>query len=447
MEKQKPGPEMTREQKREQRLQRWLSPPGVTFVSAGAEKNYKERVTRFMRAFLCLEPDRVPVMVPSGNFPIRYSGLSLKKVMYDHTLIRPAWAKFMNDFYDDMDDFLGPAGISCGPMLDVLNFKLFKWPGHGLPDDMEYQQYVETVLMQADEYDSLINDPSDFSFRVLTPRAVGSLKALENFPPLSSLMGMPVMLAGPFTSPEVRLAFQKLIDAGAELEKWQKELMAVIRDAVAAGFPMSMGGLALAPFDMIADHLRGTQGSAVDMYRQPEKLLEAVDMITEQMIRRTIASVNAMGVFTVNFPLHKGDDTFMSNKQFEKFYWPSLKKLIMALIDEGIMVSLFCEGRYNNRLEYIGDFPRGWVTWQFDQTDMAEAKRTIGNNCCVVGNVPSSMIAFGTAKDIKEYCRKLIEACAPGGGYVLTGGTAVTEARPENLRAFMEAAREYGVYH
>jgi uroporphyrinogen-III decarboxylase len=61
--------------------------------------------------------------------------------------------------------------------------------------------------------------------------------------------------------------------------------------------------------------------------------------------------------------------------------------------------------------------------------------------------VPSSLLAFGAVKDVKEYCRKLIETCAPGGGYVLTGGTAVTEAKPENLRVFMEAAREYGVYH
>jgi hypothetical protein len=89
-------------------------------------------------------------------------------------------------------------------------------------------------------------------------------------------------------------------------------------------------------------------------------------MILEQMIERTIASVNAMGVFTVNFPLHKGDGTLISRKQFGKFYWPNLRKSILALINtlinKGIMVSLFCEGRYNNKLEYIGDFPTGWVT-------------------------------------------------------------------------------------
>jgi uroporphyrinogen-III decarboxylase len=110
------------------------------------------------------------------------------------------------------------------------------------------------------------------------------------------------------------------------------------------------------------------------------------------------------------------------------------------------MASLFAEGRYNQRLEYIGDFPKGWVQWQFDQTDMASAKKMIGDNCCISGNVPASVILTGTAPDVKECCRRLIETCAPGGGYILSGGATATEARPENLKAFMEAAKEYGVY-
>lgn len=54
----------------------------------------------------------------------------------------------------------------------------------------------------------------------------------------------------------------------------------------------------------------------------------------------------------------------------------------------------------NDYYDDIGHFPRGWVTWQFDQTDMAEVKRIIGDNCCVVGNVPASLLAFGTSKEV-----------------------------------------------
>ena len=157
--------------------------------------------------------------------------------------------------------------------------------------------------------------------------------------------------------------------------------------------------------------------------------------------------INATGGFSAMFPLHRGDDTFMSRRQFEKFYWPSLKKVIDALIEEGIQVSLFAEGRYNQRLEYIGGFSKGWGTWMFDQTDMANAKKIVGQTCCISGNVPASLMIAGTPQEVKERCRRLIETCAPGGGYILAGGCTATETKnPANFRAFMEAAREYGMY-
>jgi uroporphyrinogen-III decarboxylase len=131
---------------------------------------------------------------------------------------------------------------------------------------------------------------------------------------------------------------------------------------------------------------------------------------------------------------------------FEKFYWHTLKKVILAFIDEGLMVSLVAEGRYEMRLETIKDVPKGWTWWHFDQTDMAKAKKALGGVACIAGNVPSSLLYTGTPQDVKEYCRKLIEVCGEGGGYILTAASSVEQTTPENLRAFMEAAKEYGVY-
>jgi len=439
--------ELNREQKREKRLENYLSPPDVKFRDARAEKFYKERAGRMLKAMMCQEPDRVPVTLPTGNYAAYYAGWNLKKMMYDYKALREAWTRFMNDFYEDMDGLMGPGLIWSGRVLEILRYKPYKWPGHGVGDDVSTYQFVEEAYMRPDEYDALMKDPSDFSFRVLVPRTILAAEELKNFPQLHNLMGMPMIMAFPFARPEMRAAFQALIDAGEEMERWQKEIMAFNMDMVAAGFPASRGGLAVAPFDVIGDFLRGTEGTAIDMFRQPEKLLECIDMITGQTIERLISNVNAAGAFSVSFPLHKGDDTFMSRKQFEKFYWPSLKKVMDALIGEGIMVSLFAEGAYNQRLEYIGDFPKGWVMWMFDQTDMANAKKMVGNTCCISGNVPASLMITGTPKDVRECCRKLIETCAPGGGYVLSGGCTATETKnPDNFRAFMEAAKEYGMY-
>jgi uroporphyrinogen-III decarboxylase len=436
--------ELTPEEKREERFKKWLSASGLKFPTPEAEKAYKERATRLSKAIRGEEPDRVPVQLPSGNFAAYYVGSTLHKVMYDYDELRRAWTKFIHDF--DMDTYRGPGLVHAARVLEILGDKLYKWPGHGLSTDVKGYQFVEGEYMMADEYDALMKDPSDFSFRVLMPRLAGALEPLKKFAPFSSMLGRPTTMVPTFMRPEVQAAFQALIDAGKEMAKWREAVRACDREALAVGLPSIQGGGAAAPFDTIGDALRGTQGIMMDMYRQPEKLLEAMDFVADINIERAIAGVNASGGITAWFALHKGDDTFMSDKQFRTFYWPTLRKVIMALINEGIMVSLFAEGKYLKRLKVIKELPKGWSIWHFDQTDMATAKKVIGDTACIMGNVPTSLMCYGSAQEVKEHCRKLIETCAPGGGYILTGGASATETNAENLRAMMDAAKEYGVY-
>jgi len=238
-----------------------------------------------------------------------------------------------------------------------------------------------------------------------------------------------------------------MIEAGKETLKWQAAVGEASQAILAAGVPnIRGGGMGSAPFDMIADTLRGTQGAMMDMYRQPDKLHEAMEKLAPMAIKGAVAMSNASGCPVTFMPLHKGDETFMSDKQFREFYWPSFKKVLLGIIDEGIVPFPFAEGRYGARLEIIKDLPRGSTLWTFEDIDMARAKKILGDSACIAGNVPASVLHTGTPQDVKAYCRKLIEVCAPGGGYILSGAAGMNEGNPDNLRAMMEAAKEYGVY-
>ena len=435
--------ELTPVEKRQKRFQEWLK-PGLKFDSPAAEKAYNTRLKRLADTLLMKKPDRVPVTLPVDNFPALYAGTTFYKVMYDYDELYRAWKKFLNDF--EMDTVIGPGMVYPGRVFDIVDYKLYAWPGHGLPLNVTGHQFVEGEYMMADEYDAFLADPSDYAMRVFLPRALGALEPFRKLPPLTSLLGRPQSLLMAAGQPDIQAAFQALADAGREMAKYQQTIMKFGREAQAAGFPSLRGGVAMAPFDTLSDALRGTKGIILDMYRRPDKVLKAVDAIADFAIKNTIESVNDMGGVMVTFPLHKGDDTFMSDAQFAKFYWPSLKKVILALIEEGIMVSLFAEGKYNNRLEQVKDLPPGWILWHFDQTDMARVKKVLGNTQCLTGNVPTSLMCTGTPEAVKEYCRRLIETCGKDGGYILTGGASAAEVKAENLRAMMDAAKEYGVY-
>jgi uroporphyrinogen-III decarboxylase len=161
---------------------------------------------------------------------------------------------------------------------------------------------------------------------------------------------------------------------------------------------------------------------------------------------RTVAGNNASGCPIVFMPPHKGTGGFMSNKQFERFYWPTLKKLLIGLIDEGLVPMCFAEGDYTDRLEIVGEMPKGSMIWYFETTDMAYAKKVLGDKACIAGNLPASVLCTGTPEQVKAHCRKLIQTCAAGGGYILSGAASMDKGDPNNLPAMMEAAKEYGTY-
>ena len=439
--------ELSPSEKRAERFKQWLSPPGVSFPTPQAEKAYKERVTRFTKALTLQKPDRVPVILPAmQSYPAYYAGTDLGTVMYDYDKMKNAWLKFLKDFEQDMDTFVPPVMIPPGKALEAVDYKLYKWPGHGISSSTTSYQCVEGEYMKADEYDALIKDPSDFWLRTYMPRVFGAFKAFQALPPWTSFEEIAIQSFIPFGLPDVQAGFQALLEAGRESLRWISVVGEVAGAATAAGFPGIMTGLAKAPFDTLGDTLRGTQGIFMDMFQRPEKLHAAMERILPLTIASATSAATPGGAPLVMMPLHKGADGFMSIKQFETFYWPTLKKVIMALVNEGITPILFAEGSYNKRLDIISDFPKGAVAWYFDQTDMFKAKEKIGDKCCILGNVPTSLLMTGTPQQVKEYCRKLIEVCGKGGGYVLAGGASIDEGPAENVRAMMAAAKEYGVY-
>src|SRR5208282_3464209 len=115
------------------------------------------------------------------------------------------------------------------------------------------------------------------------------------------------------------------------------------------GFPGIWGGASKAPFDILADTLRGTRAIMMDMYRRPEKLEKALERITPLAVSQGIRGAAMSGVPTVFMPLHKGADGFMSDAQFKRFYWPSFKATVLGLAEEGVVAFPFCEGGYNSR--------------------------------------------------------------------------------------------------
>jgi uroporphyrinogen-III decarboxylase len=410
---------------------------------------YQERSKRIQDAIQLKQPDRVPLWFQDLSFfPANFAGISYKDAFYDSDKLFDAYAKTILHYQPDMYFNPGHAIHTPGQALEILDCQQIKWPGYGGLSPNFTFQFIEEEYMKADEYAALLADPSDFTVRTYLPRIFSSLKPLGALPPLKGLLmgyfGIPA--ASAYVSEDVVKAMESFYKAGLEILKQARAAGRFKEKMDGLGYPLSCGAITLTPFDIISDTLRGMKGAMLDMYRQPDKLLAAIERLLPMTIDSAIVNARLSGTPGVFIPLHRGADGFMSLKQFEIFYWPGLKKLLLALIENGITPFPFFEGSYTGRLDYLAELPRGKILGLFDSTDIFKAKEKLGDVMCISGMMPLSLLQTGSPEDIKQYTRKLIDVVGKGGGFIMGPRSAMDECDPDRVKVWVDYTREYGVY-
>ena len=406
---------------------------------------YEEREKRIMDAVQGGVPDRVPTLVDFGYFAARYGGITIQDAFYDSAKWAAAWKKTVIDFHPDM--FYGLMFLP-GLMYEAVGTKTVKWPGHGVGPDQSMQA-VETELMKADEYDEFLDDPSDFIVRKILPRGAAKLEGFGMLPPLT-MFGASVggIVPPPVMMPGVVTAATAMFDAAKVFAEWMfGARLPFLKELEDLGFPAvyQISG-STSHFETIALNLRGMRGSMLDMYRQPDKLLEAVSRL-DRIFARTSGILRPMGRNTLCFSAAlRGADGFMSNEQFTKFYWPSCKKVMSLSIESGWTPIVLWEGDFTSRLEYIAELPEGKVVHRFDKTDPIKAREVLGPTHCIAGGISASLLATGTVEDVKERCKKLIDTVGKNGAYIMSHACQMDNLRPENMKAMIDFTAEYGLY-
>ncbi len=362
--------------------------------------------------------------------------------MNDYAAARRACHSFLDYYQPDLD--FGPVLAYPAKPMKMMGMNYMKWPGHGLDENVMYQ-YVENEMMSADEYPDFINDPSDFMMTKWMPRAFSVFEGFAGIPTMRRMMWSGWFGMGAFSTPEMQESFRIAAEAGALVNEWWGSIFQYIGEIKDKGFPIAWAAFDWAPFDIIGDTLRGTREILGDIRRRPEELLQALEVTTRIFIEYGSGAAGA------DMPLcwiwiHKATRDFMSDEQFKKFYWPFLKEGMLALIDQGVIPLVYWEADIESRLETIADMPAGKVIYHISATDIKKATDVLGENICLMGNVPNSMLVSGTPDDVKDYCKMAIDVAGKDGGFIMDTSVMLDEAKPENLKAMFDFTREYGRY-
>jgi hypothetical protein len=369
------------------------------------------------------EPDRVPVAPMIYYFAAYYAGITVHELWSDPKKYDYAIDKCFND--------LGPWDIyyPINPVIPeaysfILPMKI-KYAGIDLPPD-EISQVIEETIMTAEEYGKIAKG--------------GSRR------PLIKYMNFLADLAGRVqpTPQKGFIARMRMIRKLAkQIPAWRQEFPKWWERDVA----IQHGLCSEAPFDTFSMS-RGMFDFSLDLMDDPEPIAAAAAALAEGYVIFADKVTKLTGVRRMLVFCHRTSNDFMSPEHFEKYAFPSLKTIVNGLISRGITPILHCDGNWDKNLEFLHIFPKGKVVLQFDgRTDIFRAKEVIGGHCCIFGDVPATMLAFGGKEEVSEYCKKLIDNVGKGGGFILGAGCEIApNARPENVKAMIDSVREFGYY-
>nr|WP_317363125.1 uroporphyrinogen decarboxylase family protein [uncultured Blautia sp.] len=412
------------------------------------QKLFQERLNRVETAIHLGEPDKVPVFTFFSSYIQRAYSSNYANIFYDFETAGEVAVKFHQD-HPQLDIALTPQ-FTSGKTNEIAGSTMLDWPGRPgtKVSSFSSHQVIERELMMQEEYPEMLNDFSGFMIRKYVPRAYSNLKGMAGLN-LTPTIVLSTGMLSPYYSPEAQDAFQKLAQIGAEDAKAAAATAKYNNILADMGFPPMMTGASEAPYDILGDYFRGTMGIFEDMIDpdMEDYVEQACYMFAEQQIQslQYFRFVD-MPVKRVFFPLHKAMDGFMSDAQYERFYWKPLKKIILALIDMGVTPYIYTEGPYRTRLHHLADVPKGKVFYHFEDVDMAEAKRVLGNTAAICGNLSISRMEFGRKEDIAEDVKRLLDICAPGGGYLFDFNGSLENCKPENMEIMFETLDKYGKY-
>lgn len=410
----------------------------MQMTTKSAQELAKERLARIEAAINLEEPDRVPFCGVGGDIIPAYAGITQHEYAYDAEKALKAIEKYLKDFpcdwpfaasisgldgrvfcmaFSEFPDLSASSTFISGPMHDVLGDKYYRYPGREIDEDAS-PQFIGGSFMEADEYDELIENPAKFIAETVLPRACRNFETPRQTMATMARFGMEI---GRFYA------------AAGQSGKISAEL----------GYPaVAMGG-SYAPLDVVGDFLRGINNVVLDMRRYPEKVKKAAEALYEPVLNYTLTFKN-MGSNLIFIPLHLNE--YLSPKLYKEFYWPTLKKVISKIVEEGMKALVFFEGNHDAHLETILELPKGWGVAYFEKTDVVKAKEILKGHTCVMGGIPISLLVGGTPATIDEYIKNLLERVKPGGGFILAPGvgTAPRETPLENLSALIKAVEKYG---
>ena len=199
----------------------------------------------------------------------------------------------------------------------------------------------------------------------------------------------------------------------------------------------------------LESNLLGIRNLSVALRRSPDKLEDFVRRWDAEHIDPLIEKINASGApnekYCFDASMMMLAHNLLSPKQFDRFYWPSLKRLLDAYAAKGMSVRIFTEGEIGRFADYFRDYPKGALTFHVESDDLFALRERLPN-VCLMGGLTTELLSSGTPEECVAYTKRLCDELGRKGGFILSENKMLSyrnDARSENLKAVCDFAAGY----
>lgn len=183
----------------------------------------------------------------------------------------------------------------------------------------------------------------------------------------------------------------------------------------------------------------------------PALVQATVDQVGAVMLAtyERLVQFDHVGALWLNDDLGFKTQTMISPQALRQYVFPWHKRLVEFAHAHDRYVMLHACGNLREVMDDLLDDVGIDAKHSYEDViqPVAEFKAQYGSRVAVLGGIDVHVLASGTVDEVKAYTRRVIEQCAPGGGWALGSGNSVANYIPvENFLAMLEVGREVGVY-
>ena len=392
-------------------------------------ERYQKRLRRFVTALNNRKPDMIPVRPFAAEFTGAHAGYDCQQMTQHYPDAFEAMIQCCKDY--DWDAVPANMIYVWPGITDAASVRYYGVPGVDVPPNRGFQ-YVEPpegqAFMRADEYDRLIDDPTAFLYEVWLPRAARRIAGTDekctyrnNVALVSSAMAM----------------VQYFNAYGPHVGRLTNE----------TGTPGALCGIFKAPLDILGDKLRGYIGLTMDIFEQPDKVMKACEALMPHLHWVALMTADPASQCPIGYWMHRGCVPFVQPEHFDGIYWPTIRPIVEQLWKEGHQTMFYAEGNWDAHLDAFRELPERSIVYHIDRGDPQTVHDKLHDKFAISGGLSNVTLAIGTPEQVRAEVKRLIGILGKEGGYIMDASAIIqNDAKVENMKAMVEATREFGVY-